>query len=110
MKPEMRTAVRFPCRRVRATRVVVKPTFRTITAVIEDVSVNGALLRCAKPLTPGGRMSINWTFEPDLKYHRNMLARVVHAEEQVDLSWRVGCEFQAPLDEDDVTMLVGTPG
>jgi hypothetical protein len=107
MNTDLRTAPRFPCRRACTTKVVVKPTFQRVVASVQDISIKGARLRCSQPVLPGNRLSIHWAFDPEPQYHRNVLARVVHATEREDHTWCVGCEFQSPLDEDDVTAFVG---
>lgn len=103
---ERRAAKRFPCHRVGLTHAVVKPSFRSIVALLYDLSTKGVTLGCFEALRPGDRLIIDWDFDAEPHHHRNVLACVIHCTRDADETWRAGCEFQAPLHEDDVLVLI----
>jgi hypothetical protein len=68
-------------------------------ATVRDISAGGIGLTLCYPFKPGTYLAI------DLKgpeATRTLLARVVHATDQTDGTWFIGCEFVEPLDDSEV--------
>ena len=73
-------------------------------AQVRDVSRQGLGLVLCYPFRAGAYLAV------DLKEPaggiRTLLTRVVHAQDQADGTWHVGCEFVKPLSDDDLETIV----
>ncbi len=102
---DLRAAPRYPCRHVRVTRILAKPSFQCLLGYIRDISTTGICVRCAEVIPAGSRVAINWQFG-DPQRQRTLLARVVHATLGADSVWSLGCAFETALTEDDLADLL----
>ena len=73
-------------------------------AQVRDVSLGGIALIVCYPFKPGTYLAIEIQGVPTAA--RPLLARVIHAEDQADGTWAVGCEFVKPLTPSDVKPLL----
>lgn len=73
-------------------------------AVIRDISSTGIGLRICYPFHAGTYLAID-IHGPNGLTH-GLLARVVHAHDQADGAWHVGCEFVKPLSASELDLLV----
>jgi len=74
-------------------------------AQVHDVSAHGIGLIVCYPFKPGTYLAIDIDGYPAAT-RRTLLARVVHAQDQADGSWKVGCEFVKQLTQSEVELLV----
>jgi hypothetical protein len=100
-----RTAERFLCDQLHATRLLMKPGFRCIPVAVADVSARGAQLCSLVPIPAESNVAIDWCFD-DPVIQRNVLARVVHCSLRPDQKWHVGCEFRDELSPDELAPLL----
>jgi hypothetical protein len=93
-KPERRAAPRYRCRSDGPSRLIIARRYECRWTRARDVSTNGLSLLVSGPLEPGtlaflrlqGRLD-----SPPL----TLLAEVIHATEQPDGNWIVGCKFDS---------------
>ena len=75
-------------------------------AGIRDVSTTGIGLRADQPLKPGTVLVIRLE-KHDQKLSRPLPVRVMHATQQAEGDWLVGCQFVRPLSDKDLRELLG---
>jgi hypothetical protein len=73
-------------------------------AQVRDLSSGGIGLVICYPFKPGTYVAID--LQRGTALARSLLARVVHANEQADGTWTIGCEFVKPLRQSDVDLLM----
>lgn len=71
-------------------------------ASVRDVSDTGIGLTLCFPFNPGTYLAIDLRTAGGT---RSLLARVVHARDQADGTWHVGCEFVNKLSENDQELM-----
>jgi hypothetical protein len=73
-------------------------------ATVRDISISGIGLTLCFPFRAGTYLAI------DLQEHggatRSLLTRVVHALDQPDGTWHIGCEFVKSLSDSELELLV----
>lgn len=72
---------------------------------VQDVSPGGIALILRRRFEPGASLSIELTTQGD--WPRRLVARVVHATQEMDGRWIVGCAFARPLSEQELQTLLG---
>ena len=99
---------RVSVRHVSAQEAVSRPLDAQDTlswgAQVRDVSLGGIALIVCYPFKPGSYLAIEIQGVPTAA--RPLLARVIHAEDQSDGTWAVGCEFLKQLTPSDMAVLV----
>jgi hypothetical protein len=94
-----RKSRRFRCHLATIGRVQFPDKDISFDAFVYNLSEGGIGLNMAAPLEAGQeiviRIRVPGETEPSLLH-----ARVAHATQEVDRSWRIGCEFKTPLDKD----------
>lgn len=73
-------------------------------AQVRDVSAAGIGLTICYPFKPGTYLAID--LQKGTAGARTLLARVVHAQDQADGTWAIGCEFVKQLTPSDVDLLL----
>jgi hypothetical protein len=73
-------------------------------ATVQDVSLGGLGLLVCYPFKPGTLLAVELRTARGAP--RTVLARVVHAHDQADGSWVVGCEFSRRLSADELNELL----
>jgi hypothetical protein len=73
-------------------------------ATVFDLSNTGIGLSLCFPFRPGTYLAVD-LHGPDGS-NRSLLAKVIHARDQADGTWHVGCEFVKPLSDSDVEVMV----
>jgi hypothetical protein len=84
-----------------AVRYLVRPSFRSGWALLEDVSAGGVGLLLGEAAAPGAVLLIQLP-GPQPGEASNRLARVVHARALPDGYWVVGCQFSRPLADEEL--------
>jgi hypothetical protein len=73
-------------------------------AAIRDISTTGIGLSLCYPFRAGTYLAVDIHGPEGLT--RSLLTRVVHAHDQFDGTWHVGCEFVKPLVDSALKLLV----
>jgi PilZ domain len=102
---EHRDAVRLPSPWPTVIRLLATPGFDRLRVQIRDVSVKGIGLLSPQPLETDARLALDWSFGPADRW-KTMQARVIHVTPQDGGGFLIGCQFDRPLDEDDVHLVI----
>jgi hypothetical protein len=78
---------------------------QTWEAWVHNLSECGIGLNLNQPLEPGANIVIRLKGQSDF-IMLQLPARVVHATQEVDGTWRVGCEFEKKLSPEDLDTLL----
>jgi hypothetical protein len=73
-------------------------------ATVRDISTKGIGLTLCYPFRAGTYLAVD-LHDPRGNTH-SLLTRVVHAVDQPDGTWHIGCEFVKPLTESDLDVIV----
>jgi hypothetical protein len=98
---DTREVPRSLCVRGRLLRVMVRPSFRPVEVVVQDISLKGAGLVSSGPIDPGASLAVLWAFGPP-QHWRTIRARVARASPRRRGGWIVGCTFEERLWPDDL--------
>lgn len=101
---ERRTAVRQPCQEETLT-VVVYDGSESRWARAENISRSGINLSVCRPFEPGTALSLCLRSRPG-RIVLERTVRVVHARQQADGIWCIGCAFEEPLSQEELQILV----
>lgn len=101
-----RQARRFRCGLATLGRVQFPGKDKTADAFVYNLSTSGIGLNMAEPLGSGTIIVIRIRVADEHQPHQ-FNARVVHSTQEVDRTWRVGCEFGEPLDPDLLEKILG---
>jgi hypothetical protein len=74
-------------------------------ATVHNLSTTGIGLSLCFPFRPGTYLAIDLK-GPGGRNH-TVLARVIHARDQADGTWSLGCEFVKRLAESDLELMIG---
>ncbi len=102
---ERRSLERLASGRKSLIRLLARPSFQTLTAVLQDVTPGGLGLILGSKLEPGTILALQ------IQGRRQgtssiVSARVMHATPRPDGNWHIGCKFSARLkDEDEQALL-----
>ena len=101
---ERRAAVRHVCDQEALSRPLDLPDAISWGAKVHDISRGGLALLLCYPFKPGTCLAV------DLRLgqapSRTLLVRVVHVTDQADSTWSLGCEFAAPLSDQELAVLL----
>ena len=73
-------------------------------ATVRDISGSGVGLTLCYPFRAGTYLAID--LQASGGSAKTLLTRVVHAVDQSDGTWHIGCEFVKPLTDSDVDLLI----
>jgi hypothetical protein len=73
-------------------------------ATVRDISASGIGLSLCYPFSPGTFLAIDLQLPGGGT--RTLLSRVVHARDQADGTWHIGCEFVKELSASDLEMVI----
>ncbi len=101
---ERRGAPRFPCSLLAWCELADIPNASFFEGKVINLSVNGAALIVPRLLGRGTKVLL--TFQhPASAGHCERQARVIHARRFPDNGWIIGCDFQAPLSDEELRRL-----
>lgn len=103
---ERRQAERVPCTGDATTRAVETPDSLGWGAQICDLSRTGVGLWVCFPFKPGSYLAVDLAGRDPKRAAKTALTRVVQIRERDDGTWHLGCEFLAPLTDDELAQLV----
>jgi hypothetical protein len=103
--PNQRATVRYRCPPAAAGRIYVAEDLEFQRAWLQDLSVTGVGLLLSKPLDNGLLVTIHLK-SPNSKKSYRLSAHAVHATQQLDGEWMVGCEFETRLTTDELDDLL----
>ncbi|HYT89229.1 MAG TPA: PilZ domain-containing protein [Gemmataceae bacterium] len=103
IKLERRAFVRHACELEALSRAVELADSICWGATVQDVSAGGIGLQLCYPFKAGTFLAVEVRHESRTQ---TFLVRVVHAADQADGSWFLGCEFAAPLTEAELADLL----
>lgn len=72
---------------------------------VKNLSKGGIGITLSQPLEFGAEIIVSLKSD-DLKTSFQKRSRVIHSTQEVDGSWRVGCEFASELSEDELDALL----
>jgi PilZ domain len=102
---ERRFASRFECWDAPMVRVLPKPTFQAMWAVVLDVSERGLGLLLCHPLDIGTIVAIQLQ-RKRIGMSGILSGRVVHCAQQDNKTWRVGCLLSRNLSEEEISTML----
>jgi hypothetical protein len=102
---EQRFDDRFPCSDAPMVRVLPKPSFQALWAIVRDVSARGIGLILCHPLEIGTVLAIQMQ-RKRIGMSGILSGRVIHCSQQEDMTWRVGCVLSRRLSEDEISTLL----
>ncbi len=73
-------------------------------ATVRNLSTTGLALSVCFPFRAGTYLAIDLQGVGGL--NRTLLTRVIHAHDQTDGTWHVGCEFINRLSDDDIDLII----
>jgi hypothetical protein len=100
-----RAAVRYRSNLATLGQLFFPDSGETWEAWVHNLSESGIGLNLSRPLTMGGKIVIRLKGTPDY-IMLQLPARVIHATQEVDGTWRVGCEFEQKLNADELETLL----
>jgi hypothetical protein len=95
-KIKRRAAVRYRCNLATLGYLFFPQTGESVEAWVHNLSETGIGLNLSRPLAPGTPVAMRLTSTPD-NLSIKIPAQVVHATQEIDGSWRIGCEFGEKL-------------
>jgi hypothetical protein len=105
MPVKRRQSRRFRCNLATMAKLQISDSPETKVAWAYNLSLGGVGLNSPEPLDLGREVVIH--FRVGGKDVHSLPARVVFCHHELDKSWRVGCEFQGPLSQDMLDLLLG---
>jgi hypothetical protein len=102
---KVRASARYRCGLATLGKLVFPETGQSQEAWIRNLSEGGAGLNLPAPLEVGIPLVIQLRNSPGDPALR-LPARVIHSTQEADGTWRVGCEFESPLDDDALEKLL----
>jgi hypothetical protein len=103
-KVRRRTNERYRCALASAGRIYFPDTGETMTAWLNNLSITGIGLNLPRSLDAGQTLVLQVRVEGGDRM--KLPARVVHSTCEVDGTWRVGCNFDAPLSNEVLESLL----
>jgi hypothetical protein len=102
---ERRLEVRYRCSKPRVCRVIVRPSFRNVPALLHDVSSSGVGLILVDRLEPGSILALQL---PRVREGMSCVqsARVVHIHPDGQGAWLHGCALSRPLSNEEIAVLI----
>ena len=102
---ERRAFERYPCRRSPFVRVIARPNFQAHRAFLQDVSLEGIGLILDRPFDIGTLLAVQLR-STHTGVSGILTAKVIHATQQGDGSWLVGCTLNRRLTDDEICHLL----
>jgi hypothetical protein len=104
--PNRRVSVRYPCtRRPWLIRVLAKPSFQSVRAIVQEISTTGLSLALASKVPEGTILAIEFRGSAS-GFSGIVSGRVVHARLNDCGNWIIGCQLARPLSESDLDALL----
>jgi len=101
-----RVSVRYLCTgRPWLIRLLAKPSFRSVRAIVQDISKTGLRLALGSKIPTGSVLAIEFS-NPRTGYSGILSGRVVHATPMPGGSWQIGCQLARPLSDEDFRLLL----
>jgi hypothetical protein len=94
--------VRHVCNLEAVSRPLDSPDALSWGARVRSISTGGIGLVMCYPFKPGACLSVELSVQ---RQARSLLVKVVHATDQADGTWLLGCEFVKPLSDGEVDAL-----
>ena len=101
-----RQSRRFRCGLATLGRICFPDRDDTLDAFVYNLSVNGIGLNMSQSLEPGQEIIIRIRVDDQVQPYQ-LKAHVAHCTQEVDRSWRIGCEFTDALDPDTLDKILG---
>jgi hypothetical protein len=102
---ERRFAIRFECWDAPMVRVLPKPTFQAMWAVVLDVSQRGLGLLLCHPLEVGTVVAIQLQ-RKRIGMSGILSGRIIHCTRQDNKTWRIGCHLSRNLSEEEISTML----
>ena len=102
---DQRAAERLACPVPTTVRLLAAPRRRPLRVHVRDISVKGVGLISPELLDVGAELALDWTFGPTEAW-RPLLVRVIHTTPHHGGRCLVGCAFETPLTENEVSQVV----
>lgn len=100
---DQRAAARRPCDLESTARPLLNPDAVSWGGTIQDISAGGLGLSVCYPFSPGTLLAIE--LRTPSGRGRTLLAKVVHAQDQANGTWLLGCAFAKPLSQAEAESL-----
>jgi hypothetical protein len=101
---ERRSSPRYPSNREALARPIEGSDAIWWGAKVRDLSTTGIGLSLCFPFRPGTFLAVD--LQGPIGGTHTLLTRVVHARDQSDGTWHVGCEFVKALTDSEVELMV----
>lgn len=101
-----RRSRRFRCGLATLGRVHFPQREESLDAFVYNLSEHGIGLNMSESLPSGQEIIIRIRVEDEPKPYE-LKARVMHSTQEVDRTWRVGCEFDDPIHPDHLEKILG---
>jgi hypothetical protein len=99
-----RVLARYPCYGRPMIRLLERPSFKCLMAMVHNFSGRGLGLIFHRPLEPGAVLALQLR----RRFHglsRIVSVRVVHATPQADGNYLIGCELNTRLSDEELELL-----
>jgi hypothetical protein len=100
-----RSAVRYRCNLATYGRVLFPDGGETLDTWVHNLSETGIGINLSRSLSVGTALVVRLK-GPSEGVTIKLGARVVHATQEVDGTWRVGCEFETRLSHEELDALL----
>lgn len=98
-----RASVRYRCDQHTSRRIFVLESYQTVRGHILDLSQGGVGLLLPRPIASGTLLFVDLM---GMEISNEHLARVVHSTPRDDGKWLVGCQFEHPLEEAELKVVL----
>jgi hypothetical protein len=96
---EKRTSTRHPCKQEAVSQPLDSPGTMAWGATVQNISAAGMGVVLCFPFKPGSHLAVTLHTS---EVRRTLLVRVVHALDQADGTWFLGCEFVQQLQAEEI--------
>jgi hypothetical protein len=100
-----RASVRYRCNLATLGKLFFPASSESLESWVHNLSETGVGLNLGRALNVGTDLVIRLR-GPSLEKSLQLAARVIHATQEVDGTWRVGCAFETRLSADDLDSLL----
>jgi hypothetical protein len=102
---ERRSLERYICRRQTTVRVLAKPSLRSFSAIVRDISMLGIGLLVDQPFEPGTMLALQLRSR-HARFSGILTGIVKHCTRQPEGDWLLGCSLTRSLTDDEVLGLL----
>jgi hypothetical protein len=106
--PERRHLARYLCTPPRPVRLIARPNFNSISALVHDFSLRGIGLVCDRTFEPGTLLAVQLQSR-NAGLSGILTAKVKHLTDLANGKWLVGCSLSRSLTDDEVFTLLRGP-